>query len=480
MASDTGWRPGMIFSLQTRLLLAVGLLAVAAVAVVAFTARLSTRQEFQRFRDLERVRDASALDGTLDQLEATLQNACCSDAQMAAAARLAGPDQSVLVFDAKGALIASAGDNVATSDLKATFIDGEMKLDARAGDDVTKSRVSLTLKGGPERRIALADGSPASVHILPPLGRDPGQPADQFLGSVDRRLLYATVVVAVLALGLTWAITRRITGPISELSNATRDLAGGQLSRRVAARGSDEIAELARAFNSMADRLERQESLRRGLLHDVAHELRTPLTALQCRVETLIDGLATDPGPSLGQVNEEVAHLSQLVRDLEELARAEARELALTIVDVDAAEVCRSAVRVAGLESDPRFTLDAEPRLLARADAVRLRQIVLNLLTNADRHTPAGERITVRTFAKDREAVIEVHNTGSSLTAEECERVFDRFFRVDPSRQRATGGSGLGLAIAKHLAEAQGGRVWVRSDAHGVTFGVALPRPAFV
>jgi signal transduction histidine kinase len=279
--------------------------------------------------------------------------------------------------------------------MKATFIDGVMKIDAGAADDQTRSRVSLTLKGGPVRKIALADGGSATVHVLPRLGGDAGPPADQFLGSVDRRLLFATMVVGVFALGLTWAITRRIAGPISELRNATRDLAGGRLSRRVEARGSDEIAELARAFNSMADQLERQESLRRGLLHDVAHELRTPLTALQCRIESIIDGLAADPGPSLSQANEEVAHLSQLVRDLEELARAEARELPLAIVDVDVADVCRSAARVAGLEGDPRLQLVCEAGLVARADAVRLRQIVLNFLTNADRHTPAGEKISV-------------------------------------------------------------------------------------
>ena len=470
----------MSSSLQTRLLLAVSLLAIAAVAAVAFTARQSTHQEFERFQDLERVRDASAMAGSLDQVAAALDHRCCPEDVMSAAAQLVGPDDSVLVFDARGALRAAAGKRANASGIKGAFVDGVLTIDSGTDIEQTRSRVSLTLKGGPMRQIAMEDGSPASVHVLPPLAADMARPADLFLGSIDRRLLYATVVVAALVLGLTWAITRRITGPITDLCNATRDLAGGRLSRRVESRGSDEIAELARAFNSLADQLERQESLRRSLLHDVAHELRTPLAALQCRVETIIDGLGADPGPSLAQVNEEVAHLSQLVRDLEELARAEARELALTIVDVDVAAVCVSAVRVAGLDADPRLHVISEPQLSARADAVRLRQIVLNLLTNADRHTPQGGTITVRTFAQGGEAVIEVHNTGSLLRPDECDRVFDRFYRVDPSRQRATGGSGLGLAIAKHLAEAHGGRIWVTSDAAGVTFGVGLPRSAFV
>jgi len=478
MASVTGWPRTMTSSssLQARLLLAVGVLAIAAVAAVAFTARLSTHQEFERFQDLERVRDAGVVDGTLDPIASVLDKRCCSDAVMAEAVELLGADQSVLVFDSRGKLRAAAGNGAATADLEATFVDGVMKIDARAGNQSTAARVSVTLKGGPVRRITLDDGTEGSVHVAPVLRGDDVQPADQFLGSVDRRLLMATAVVAVLALGFTWAIARRITGPISDLRNATRDLASGRLSSRVSAKGSDEIAELARAFNSMADQLERQETLRRHLLHDVAHELRTPLTALQCRVEAMIDGLARETGPTLTQINEEVAHLSQLVRDLEELARAEARELAMTIVDVDTAELCRSAVRVAGLESDPRLRLAGDSGVPARADAMRLRQIVLNLLTNADRHTPSGHVIDVRAFARGNEAVIEVHNTGSTLQPEERDRVFDRFYRVDPARQRATGGSGLGLAIAKHLAEAQGGRVWVESDADGVTFGVALPR----
>jgi two-component system sensor histidine kinase BaeS len=110
-----------------------------------------------------------------------------------------------------------------------------------------------------------------------------------------------------------------------------------------------------------------------------------------------------------------------------------------------------------------------------RADAVRLRQLLLNLLTNADRHTAPDGSITVRSRGQDGEAVVEVHNTGASLDDEQLARVFDRFWRADPSRQRATGGSGLGLAIVKHLVEAQGGRVWAARDVAGLTFGFALP-----
>lgn len=274
---------------------------------------------------------------------------------------------------------------------------------------------------------------------------------------------------------MTWALARRIVRPIAELRDATRDLAAGQLSRRVEVSGHDEVGDLARGFNHMAAALEHQEALRRNLVHDVAHELRTPLTALRCRVETVLDGMVQDPKPLLAHINEEVAHLSQLVGDLEELAQAEARSLAFAIADTRVSDVCRSAVRVAGLENDQRLRLGLDEALVARVDAIRLRQIVLNLLTNADRHTPSDGVITLSTRRDTHDVVIDVHNTGSALTPEQLTRVCDRFYRTDQARQRATGGSGLGLAIVKHLSEAQGGHVSVASDNSSVTFSVRLP-----
>ncbi len=175
------------------------------------------------------------------------------------------------------------------------------------------------------------------------------------------------------------------------------------------------------------------------------------------------------------QANEEVAHLSQLVADLEELAHAEAGELALSIGAVKLADVVRSSVRVAGLEQDSRVVLRLDENAAARGDAMRIRQIVVNLLTNAGRHTPIDGTITLSVRQDGARAEINVHNTGSSLNKDEASRVFDRFYRADPARQRATGGSGLGLAIVKHLAEVQNGTACATSDEGGVTFSISLP-----
>ena len=481
MGSDIGWEArdecrAMARSLRTRLLLAVSVLAIAAIAAVAFSARQGTRMEFKRLQDVERRTSPARIDQWAARLGSMLDGRCCEAASISgAAANLTGNDL-LLVLDAQGNLIGSGGPGAAElSGMRTWLAQDSLHLDFERMHEGSAEQVTLEIIGRKPARIARADGAPALVYVMPipSRGRDP---ASIFLGSVDRRLLIVTSLVAVVVVGLTWALTSRMVRPIAELRSAARDLAHGQLSRRVATRGADEIAELGHSFNAMAAELERQETLRRQLVNDVAHELRTPLTALRCRLETMIDGLATDPGAALAGANEEVGHLSRLVDDLQELALTEARELRLNIDVVNLADVARSAARAAGLDADPRLSVEIATTLRARGDVVRVRQMIVNLLTNADRHTPAEGRITIRGAAHGGEVHVEVHNTGSTIAADQLPRVFDRFYRADPARQRSTGGSGLGLAIVKHLAEAQRGTVSVTSDETGVTFGLGLPR----
>ena len=467
----------MSISLQTRLLLAVGAVALAAAATVAVSARLGTRVEFNRFQDIERSQELRVR-SAIGSVVAALNGRCCGRASIDAASASLIKGEAAFVFADDRTLVAAFGQGVDMANVKATYADETLTVRTEERGEAVTAGVSIILRGTPRGQIAMADGRGATVHVVTMIGESGPPPASQFLGSIDRRLIGVTLTVGALALLVTWAVARRIGRPIAELNRATRDLARGDFSRRVDAGGADELGELARAFNTMAAELERQQTLRRNLVHDVAHELRTPLTSLRCRLETVIDGLAPDPRPAVVQANEEVAHLSQLVADLEELARAEAGELALSIGDVKISDVVRSSLRVAGLENDSRMRLALDEAVTARGDAMRIRQIVVNLLTNADRHTAADGIITVRVGARGGRASIEVHNTGSSLSVEEEGRVFDRFYRADPSRQRATGGSGLGLAIVKHLTEVQQGNARVSSDASGVTFSVDLPLSA--
>ena len=463
-------------SLRGQLLLAVSVLALTATIAVAVVARQGTRQEFRKFRELERVVSPARTDALTTSVAAVLSGRCCPDTVLGEAARLLGPRDAIAIVDREqGRTVAAVGPALdALRDVRIEVHGDTISLDATRTSARAAETLSLRFRGGPGGRIALADGRDADVRILVLPGPDEDAPAAAFLGSLDRRLLLVTSLVGVLALSATWILTRRIAGPIGELSDATRDLARGNLSRRVTAQGSDEVAQLARGFNSMAAGLERQQTLRRNLVSDVAHELRTPLTALRCRLEAIIDGLSTNPQEALVGANEEVRHLSRLVDDLQELALAEAGELTLNATSIDLRDVIVSALRASGLEGDPRVRIDIAGAPRARGDAVRVRQCVMNLLTNADRHTPANGTIRMRTGSDDGVVTIEVHNTGGDLTPEELDRVFDRFYRADPARQRTTGGTGLGLAIVKHLVEAQRGRVWARRD-NGLVFGFSLP-----
>jgi signal transduction histidine kinase len=465
----------MAISLQTRLLLVVGAVALSAVAIVAVGARLGTRVEFDKFQSLERTRADDRARTSAADIAAALDRRCCERAAVDEAVAKLAAGEVLIVFDAAGNSIVTAGHDVPVGAISATFRGDTLNVTSKATGPGVSAGMSIVLKGVPHAPIALASGDSATVHVVTWPRDDIKSPAAEFLGSIDRRLIGVALAVAALALAATWTVARKIGRPVAELNRATRDLARGDFSRRVAAGGGDELGELARSFNHMAAELERQQTLRRNLVHDVAHELRTPLTSLRCRLETVIDGLAADPRPAVSQANEEVAHLSQLVSDLEELAHAEAGELALSIGSVPLGDAVRSSVRVAGLEDDPRVRLALDDAIAARGDAMRIRQIVVNLLTNAQRHTPPGGAITVTVRRQDGHTAIDVHNTGSTLTKEEAGRVFDRFYRVDPSRQRATGGSGLGLAIVKHLTEVQEGSVCASSDGGGVTFTITLP-----
>jgi signal transduction histidine kinase len=462
--------------LQARLLLAVGVLAVAAVAAVAVAARQGARQEFLRFQDVERRPALADTAAGAARLAKALDGRCCEGSSLAAESGSLGRDLAVLVMDTEtGRLVASAGAPLAGLDGLSARRDGnDLSLQATRRDGGHLERIGLNFRQAGEP-LRLSTGRAARLFVLPFPNRDGDVRASEFVGSLDRRLIAATALAAIAVLLLTWMLARGIVAPLEELRGATHDLTHGDLARRVAPRGGREVAELGRAFNVMAGELQRQEVLRRDLVHDVAHELRAPLTALRCRLEAILDGLAPDPRRALGDLQDEVLHLGRLVDDLQDVALAEARELRLDVREVKVEEIARSAARTAGLEHDARLVLGVPADLAARGDPHRLRQVVLNLLTNADRHTPANGSIEIRGAAGPGEVIVEVRNSGSGLEPGQLARIFDRFYRTDPARQRVTGGTGLGLAIVKHLVEAHGGRVWARSDGDSVTVGFSLP-----
>jgi signal transduction histidine kinase len=322
------------------------------------------------------------------------------------------------------------------------------------------------------------------------MGHRPDDPAGQemdaatleaFGVAVRTALLAAAIAAVVAAIAVGVAISTRVAGPVTRLAAAAHRIAAGHYAERVPTAGDGEIGDLAESFNSMAGSLEATERRRLRLVGDVAHELRTPLTTLDGYLEGLEDGVVT-PGPETWQLlRRETARLNRLVGDLQDLWRAEARELPLRLASVDVAAVALDAVdRARPAAASRQITLDFVPSstdLSALADRDRVAQILDNYLSNALRYAPDRSRVVVSAERLDRSIVVSVQDSGSGLTPEQRSQVFERFYRVDPSRSRVLGGAGIGLAIVRALAEAMEGRAWAESDGPGAgsTFFFSLP-----
>jgi two-component system OmpR family sensor kinase/two-component system sensor histidine kinase BaeS len=312
----------------------------------------------------------------------------------------------------------------------------------------------------------------------------PGPPPGQFLlGWLSRSLLVVAVVVGALGILFGALASRGLTAPLSRLSEAAQAIGARDLSRRVEVGGSDEVREVARAFNEMAAALEGAETLRRNLLADVAHELRTPLSVLQGNLRAILDDVYALDKAEVARLYDETRLLSRLVSDLHELAQADAGHLALNRQPIQLAELVGSTAAAFGAAAETKgVTLDWQipPDLPpVMADPARLIQVLHNLLDNALRHTPAGGSISLRAGCDDDDVWLAVQDSGEGISLEDLPRVFDRFYRADPARSRATGGAGLGLAIVRAIVEAHGGRVSAASQGmpgQGSTFTLRLPR----
>lgn len=302
-----------------------------------------------------------------------------------------------------------------------------------------------------------------------------------FQDAVRVSVVIAVAAASIAAVIVSVALSARLSRPISRLARASRRIAAGRYAERVPVTSADEIGELAVSFNTMAASLETTERRRIELVGDVAHELRTPLTTLDGYLEGLEDGVIQPTDATWTLLRQETARMARLVNDLQELWRAEAKQMPLTIEPVDVRAIAAAAAErfsaIAGQRS-VEIRLDASQAASAVADRERLTQVVDNLLSNAVRYTAEGTTVTVAVGVEGESVTVSVVDHGPGLTGEQQAKVFERFYRIDPSRSRVLGGSGIGLAIAKALAELMDGRIWAESagPGHGATFRVVLPR----
>jgi signal transduction histidine kinase len=303
-----------------------------------------------------------------------------------------------------------------------------------------------------------------------------GTPAADFLSALNQGICAAALIAGLIAIGLGIFLVRQITAPLRSLQSAAHAIAAGDLSQRVTATSRDELGDVARTFNQMAESLERDEKLRRYMMADIAHELRTPLTVMQGQVEALLDGVFPLTSEQLMPIHDQTVLMSRLVTDLRDLALAEAGKLNLERRPTDLGALARrvaAAVEPVAAEKGINLVVEMRPDLpVVLADADRLRQVLHNLLSNALRHTPAAGRIAI---AVDKGAApkmspsqaaalqVTVSDTGSGIAAEDLPYIFDRFYRADRARSQDDGGSGLGLTIARTIVESHGGRIWASS-----------------
>ncbi|GAB4517819.1 MAG: ATP-binding protein [Anaerolineae bacterium] len=276
-------------------------------------------------------------------------------------------------------------------------------------------------------------------------------------------------------------VSRTMTAPLRRLAETAKAIGSYDLSRRVNIKGSTEVQELAGSFNKMAEELEHAEGLRRNLVADVAHELRTPLTVLQGNLRAILDGVYPLSQEEVAGLYDQTRVLSRLVKDLHEIAQAEAKKLPMHMDMLDLGELVTNVTPIfepVAEGDEVQLIVNAQYGLTLHADYARLSQVLHNLLTNALYHTPAGGSITVRAFQSASMAILSVKDTGTGITAEHLPHVFERFYRADRSRSRNKGGTGLGLAISKAIVEAHGGQINVFSqgiEGQGTEFIVKLP-----
>jgi two-component system, OmpR family, sensor histidine kinase BaeS len=328
---------------------------------------------------------------------------------------------------------------------------------------------------------------------------------EAYRSALNRNLLLAAIVAGVLALLVSVIVTRRITGPLEQLTDAAEEVAAGNLEVRVAPSSSDEVGALATAFNQMADALARDEQWRRDMTADLAHELRTPLATIQARVEALEDGVLPATPENLRVIGEEVERLGRLLGDLRSLNEMEAEDFELDRARLDLADVVGDALT----RAEPACRHDGvvlETDLAPAAvlgDRDRLLQVLGNLLENARKFTPEGGRVTValETVASPPDAPVgrrpggaparppsgstsrppdgrwarlTVADSGPGIASADLPFVFDRFYRSGDAK--GTSGVGLGLAIAKGLVEAHDGRIEAgAAPGGGALFTVWLP-----
>jgi two-component system, OmpR family, sensor histidine kinase BaeS len=494
-------------SLRVQMAVGSALIALAAVLLITLSAAISISVSFGQYRRNQISTEVRQLASLIDRraAEVSAQGGTSAGADLAASIPLIRPtkgsqfqQENLWAMDQLGKIVYAPptglrSGEVAPSD--ASKIANAL-LTALSGQSTAGSLPHTSTPWLTQRYFAAAPvrmGESANAPIIGAVALSSLPRADlgvAFSSGVITTLFFAGLATALLAAFGATVFSRRLVRPLDHLAAATTRMTGGDYSVRVNISAPNELRRLANTFNEMASALEsdvselhRQEKLRRDLVANISHELATPLTAIQGYTEALADGVIHDPAgreESTRMIAREAARLRRLVDQLRQVSLFEASAeqldcspLQLQAVVIDTLEVLAPALERKQVKVLNEISDDLPD---VNADSDRLIEILLNLFDNAMRHTPEGGQIRVRALQDGRFVQVSISDTGRGITAEDSEHIFDRFYRVDVSRSKATGGSGLGLSIVRALVEAHGGKIQAGSaQGGGAEFTFTLP-----
>ena len=448
-------------SISFKLILAFLSIGIISVAVIFVTATLNTRAEFIRFLTAQNQNDVATQlseyyqeNGTWEGVERILH----PDGDEPGMNQGPGPDGRFYPFaltTLNGVVIVPNGPY-------------------HYGDQVSSQNLAKGITITKDNQV---------IGVLVPIPMPfQGRPREvEFIDRTNRILLYGALIGAVIALLLGTLLSRTLTRPIRELTRATHAVSEGDLSQQVPVRSNDELGELAQAFNKMSSELSRSVNARKQMTADIAHELRTPLSLILGHAEAVHDGVLPPSHENFEIIREEATRLEHLVNDLRILSLADAGELSIAPQSVEPQRLLQEVAAIYQYQTQRKnITLDLEfasPLPEIEVDPGRMTQVLTNVLDNAFRYTPEGGRIVLSAKEIDDQVEIAVRDSGPGLKPEDLDRIFDRFYRTDSSRQREDGGSGLGLAIGRSIVQAHGGQLSAESEpGKGLKVMIRLPK----
>ena len=340
------------------------------------------------------------------------------------------------------------------------------------------------VQGWNSEKIAINDGNKtiAIALITYPTSARIFNPEDvSFLSTIFYLLLGAGGLSLLLGILLSYLTSKHLVSPLRRLTKAADRIGQGHLDERVFVNTTDEVGQLANAFNVMADNLSKQEELRKQFIADIAHEIRTPLTSIRSLVEAFEDGILPADSENLSSLNEEIDRLVELASDLKDLNIAEMGALEIKQLPVDLNSLVDRVIHnLSPLIQEKSLNLDwitAVNPVNYTGDQHLLTRMVYNLVHNAFKYTEAGGYITVSLKEVYDSIMLVVKDSGIGIHPDDLPFIFERFYRADKSRTRETGGSGIGLALVRQIVMLHNGRIAVESTlGQGTTFTVILPK----